>query len=238
MTQTRRIFVAATFLALSACESVDAPLNKKGLYINAGAAIGNVRLAVPCPSPYECSVSPIIPLEETHALGWELGAGYRFTRFLSLQVDSLFTVSGGSSQIGVTIPPFDAKDQYPTAAEVSAGLILRPSLRADLPLSRRLSLYATYGLQYENISALTNGPTGAVQTDTTTCNSNSAPDCTPTTYQRTVTAINYFYHRDWHPSASVGVDWYFMNTRSLRLEYLPRRDGRISAITAGVSWHW
>lgn len=235
MTHTTRTLLAAVFLALSACESVNDPLNNKGVYVNAGAAIAKLRLAVPCASPHQCSASPIIPLEENSALGWEVGAGYRFTRMLSIQVDSLFAVSGGNAVINVNIPRFDTLN---TVADLRSGLILRPSLRADLPLSRRFSLYATYGLQYENFSAFTNGPTGERVTYTSTCGENSAPDCKPSTYQKPITAITDFYHRDWHPTASAGVDWYFMNSRSLRLEYLPRRNGRLSAITAGVSWHW
>src|SRR4051812_10516876 len=79
MTQTTRIIVAAALTGLSACESEPAPRNSHGLYINAGAALAKIRLAVPCQSPYQCGLSPILPFEENHALGFELGAGYRFT---------------------------------------------------------------------------------------------------------------------------------------------------------------
>ena len=125
-----------------------------------------------------------------------------------------------------------------TCPAYHADLRAQYILRGDLPLSRRTSVYATYGLQLDCLAAETIFFTGQIKTYTTTCDIDSPPNCTPIVAHSNTNAFQDYAHRDWHPAATVGFYWYYSNTRSLRLEYLAPGNGRVSALTAGVSFYW
>lgn len=149
--------------------------------------------------------------------------------------EGMFAIGGEGTDIR---PPL----QDDPRADLQIKTFLRPALRADLPLTSFLSVYATYGLQFEDINAKTSIDAGRLitQTYTTTCDTSSPSNCTPQriTKQAPEVGNNTDHHRDWHSAATVGVDLYGSDLVSLHVEYLPERNGHIGSVIAGASWHW
>jgi hypothetical protein len=169
---------------------------------------------------------------QPHVFGWEVGAGYRFNRYVSVQAEGMFAVSGGFASMQPQLDP---------TADLRTKNFIRPAIRADLPLARYLSVYATYGMQLEDMVATTHFPTGGTvtYTSTNTCDTND-PNCkVTTTVSQSPEYGTYKYHyRDLRPAATVGFDLFGTDATSLHMEYLPKGNGRVGSITAGASWHW
>ena len=236
MRPPKRTIVAAISLSLSACASV--PLPQRGLYFNATGAFDSLRLTIPCPTPYACSVSPQLQVLRRNAFGFEVGAGYRFSRFLSAEANSMLYVDGEGADMRP--PPQD----NPTAS-LRPKTFIRVALRGDLPIARFLSVYGTYGVQLEDLIASTAIETGKIinTTFTTTCPQpppGEYSDCEPTTITQPEKEVGYNtnHHRDMRASATVGVDLWAWGDKSLHVEYLPRNNGHVGAITVGASWYW
>lgn len=235
MTPSTRIVAAAALLELAACASVHPP--ERGLYLSAGAALDSIRATVPCPTELACSASSKYNLVKTKAFGWELGAGYRFNRYFSIQAEGQFAIDGGNAGIR----PSPMLPDVPSA-DLQVKTFVRPAIRADLPLARFFSVYVTYGLQLEDVLAHTNGfDTGKI---VTTYNPAYCENYYPyTCYQAYTTAeregsYNIYHHRDLRGSPTAGFELYGSDTASLHVEYQPERNGRIGSVIAGATWHF
>jgi len=101
-----------------------------------------LRATFPC-SGIGCAPGEVI---HYHSSGSDpnfgITVGYRATRFLALQAGTIAPVSPGSGSDGTL------NDKGTTAND---PVEVHVSLRGDLPLTRQLSLFATYGVGYERV---------------------------------------------------------------------------------------
>lgn len=253
MPELTPFLIGIALLALSACES--APPPKRGPYVNVGLTDTQLKVAIPCNTPVACNVASNLHISTPSAFGLEVGAGYRFG-YLSFAVEGM-TAGNGGGEIRERIP------SQPACCEVSNPEVdmhiktfVRPALRADLPITRRLTLYGSYGWQWENIVVHTQIVTGRiVQTsspgycdkrppdDPTKPALGSAPQ-NPTCYPPSTSldpeiGYNDYHQRGLRTSATIGFELYGLDlggaSLALNAEYLPIGNGRVGAVTVGCA---
>src|SRR5207253_1939164 len=70
----------------------------RGPYASFGIAETQFKLAIPCPTPAACNVAPFIHMSKQKP-GYEADLGFRFNRFLSVQVETLFGANPNKAHI-------------------------------------------------------------------------------------------------------------------------------------------
>ena len=246
MTPKTRSIVLGSFLSLSGCAS-EHP-SEHGPYLSGGMVLDDIRLTIPAPTPYAASFAPRFQAVRTNAFGLELGAGYRINRFFSIQADGQFAVGADNADIRPMVPDLvQVEGQEDNQIDFHPKTFLRPALRGDLPLSKHLSVFATYGLQLEDIDAHTQFDTGKFITTYNpggcTTNNSGQQECTPPSTGLTPEiAFNTYHHRDWRGSPTAGLELYGLlpdfQSVSFRVEYQPQLSGHTGSVTAAATVHF
>ena len=113
-----------------------------GLFVGADLTFFAVRASFPCTWPAACAPGELVHVKTSASSpGGDLSLGYRLNRFVAVELHGLFC---------------DEKDNTVKDTQRDANAILDEigavgaSVRADIPLFKRASLFARYGIWRQN----------------------------------------------------------------------------------------